>query len=56
MQVVAIGVAVFFGIKLKRKGASDTVGQRPSMLSPSAAQYQTDDIDPEDAGSERPGR
>ena len=56
VAVVAIGVIAFFGIKsMKAKGASETTGARPSMLSPSAAAYQTDDVDPEDT-SQRPGR
>jgi hypothetical protein len=56
LGIVAVGVIAFFGVKaMKSKGGGETTGARPSMLSPSAAAYQTDDVDPEDT-STRPGR
>jgi len=56
LGIVAVAVVGFFGVKaMKGKGSTETTGARPSMLSPSAAAYQTDDVDPED-GTTRPGR
>jgi len=56
LSIVAVAVIGVFGMKaMKGKGGAETTGARPSMLSPSAAAYQTDDVDPEDT-SDRPGR
>jgi len=56
LGIVAVAVIGVFGVKaMKGKGGAETTGARPSMLSPSAAAYQTDDVDPEDT-STRPGR
>jgi hypothetical protein len=58
LGIVAVAVIGIFGVKaMKSKGGAETTGARPSMLSPSAAAYQTDDVDPEDnTTSTRPGR
>jgi hypothetical protein len=56
LGIVAVAVIGVFGVKaMKSKGGNETTGARPSMLSPSAAAYQTDDVDPE-AATTRSGR